>query len=280
MTEPKQTKDYQARTSFGAERQNAVSKTKVSKISYDLIDMILIALDNLYLASDLYRDWAAKNIAHYNHIDIDYMIDDELSPNELRRVIFMYNVGIKHTDTVIDRASKFGYLDVIKFFYSLGVKHSMWAMTTAASHGYLDIVKFLYNSDIVCTSAAIYYACKNNHKEIVDFLQCYDSHSIETVYKAYESKYLIACRYLCDNSIWRVGIEDFISEGESDKFKNIKFLHTKECRGNGEMRYAILHKDLKIVKFLHCVGIKFNKEHLEMLQSYNRMEILQWYKSL
>jgi hypothetical protein len=258
-----------------------ITNTANNAIPWELIDMIIIALDNLCLASDLYRVWAVKNIAQYNHIDIDYMIDEGLAPNELRRVIFMYSIGIEYTDTVIDRASKFGYLDVIKFFYSLGVKHSMWAaMTTAASHGYLDIVKFLYNSDIVCTSAAIYYACKNNHKEIVDFLQCYDSHSIETVYKAYKSKYLIACRYLCDNSILRVGIEDFISEGESDKFKNIKFLHTKECRGNGEMRYAILHKDLKIVKFLHCVGIKFNKEHLEMLQSYNRMEILQWYKSL
>jgi hypothetical protein len=77
---------------------------------------------------------------------------------------------------VVDCASFYGHLDVVKYLHSICKECSVCAIYFAILNGYLEIVKYLHKNyikvfDKIVMNYAINYASMNEHLEVLKYLK-------------------------------------------------------------------------------------------------------------
>ena len=103
-----------------------------------------------------YENELVALLAQYNRLD-------------LLEILFKTTTIFNSIPSIIDIASKFGHLNIIKTLKNASA--SKMAIFYAAENGHLDIVKYLhFNRSEGCSKYAIDKACEKNHIDIVKFL--------------------------------------------------------------------------------------------------------------
>jgi hypothetical protein len=87
------------------------------KLPYNIIDMILLKLDNVYISIKLKRDFVIKKLCELNDYDIDHAAEE----GWFNVVKFLYSIGTPCTSRVLALASSNGSLEMVKFLYENGV---------------------------------------------------------------------------------------------------------------------------------------------------------------
>jgi hypothetical protein len=152
---------------------NAVSKTKVSKTSYDLIDMILLKLNNIVISVNLHRYWICKKIDRFLLLNSFY---DVIRNNNIRAIKSLSSlIPCRNLTYALGYAAKFGNLNIIQYLHSIGAKSSYDARYNSSVYGHLDTAQYLHNIDDKFKSYAICQASKIGHLDIVKFLYYNDN---------------------------------------------------------------------------------------------------------
>jgi hypothetical protein len=76
-----------------------------------------------------------------------------------------------HNKNIMDCASFYGHLEIVKFLHSTCRGNTRLSMDWASNNGHLEIVKYLYSIGEKCTTSAINYASINKYLEIAKFLK-------------------------------------------------------------------------------------------------------------
>jgi hypothetical protein len=298
MTESDRDKDYQARASFGAERQNTVSKT-----SYDLIDMILLELGDITVIAELGRSWIGKKIIRSKYI----WLDDIIKCGKLNVIRFVWNLVFRHSNNgyITSTAIKSGDLNLVKFLYSIGIQFFSDMFAIAVDCKNAEIIRFLYiinarndNWDLMAIAAgtgsielmqffheegyeynyfAFREACEYGHLEAVKFLYNMGIKGDNlAMYYAVESNHLDIVKFMVEIKADYVGAMIDLTSSYG-RLQICKFLYDSGFKFTSKtIDCACMSSNLELVKYLYENGLKFTNNAMKYAIKYDRLNIIEF----
>jgi hypothetical protein len=186
-------------------------------ISYDLIDMILLELDDLTIAAALHRYWICNKIKENLH---ETLFFDAIENNDLKIIKSLSNLHKSSISDALDYASRLGHLEMVKYLHSIGAKplflaigntieeyhlevveylyniddkYKAYAISNASEHGYLEMMKFLYHND-----NGIYYGTQYDYNGDIEGIESFDN---TTYIVAMKNNHLDIVKFLYDNGV-------------------------------------------------------------------------------
>ena len=142
----------------------------------------------------LFKPFGYHNIvdlARYNRLD-------------LYEIVYLETDAFNGIDRVVDYASCYGNLEIVKYLTAIGASCSTSAMDWAARNGYLDIVQWLhFNRSEGCTTSAMDFAAEFGHIDIVQWLHFNRSEgcSANALRSAALNGHINVVKYLYENSL-------------------------------------------------------------------------------
>ena len=88
----------------------------------------------------------------------------------LEVIKYFHSIGRKCTDEAMDYASYNGHIDVLRYLHSIGANCTVDAMNYASNTGYLNVVKYLHSIGAKCTVNAMNWASMKGHIDVVMYL--------------------------------------------------------------------------------------------------------------
>jgi ankyrin repeat protein len=273
---------------------NAVSKT----ISYDLIDMILLELDDLTIAAALHRYWICnkikenlhetpffdaienndpriiKSLSNLHKSSLSDAIDYASKLGNLEIVKYLHSIGAEPSWEAINNASQCGYLEVVEYLYDITDRFKVYAISNASERGYLEMMKFLYHND-----NGVYYGTHYNidYNEDVEGIESFDN---TTYIVAMKNNHLDIVKFLYDNE---VAYDEDLFEWivENGRLDILQFLHNIDAKtvmdyGLYIMSAASEYDQLEIIQFLHNVGIEYGDHTMGIACTYGNLEVVRY----
>ena len=90
---------------------------------------------------------------------------------DLCEIVYLETDAFNGIDEVVNYASCFGNLEIVKYLTAIGASCSTYAMDWAARNGHLDIVQWLHlNRSEGCTTEAMDWAANNGRLDVLKWL--------------------------------------------------------------------------------------------------------------